>query len=92
MNAGNSILGSRYDVLGHSHEPFLDDIRGESREKVLKLLDKSETESLPCLCGEVPDEENEVLAGIDKRGLPVRNVICKSCGLVRIQPRYISSV
>ena len=42
------------------------------------------TEDVPCFCGEHDDEE---LASQDRYGIPMRVVLCRSCALVRVNPR-----
>ena len=79
-------------MIGDSHESFLQDVKGEARKEILQLLEENIPESTPCLCGEDAEKQIDILAGIDKRALPVRNVICNDCGLIRIQPRYKESV
>ena len=92
MKTNSYILGARYDVIGDSHTPFLQDVRGKARLEILHLFEGNETESIPCLCGEDSENQFDVLAGIDRSALPVRNVICKTCGLIRIHPRYKHSI
>jgi len=92
MKSNSSILGPRYDVLGASYAVMQQDAKSEARSAILKLLEKSNPEPTSCLCGEDSESQTEVLAEIDRWGLPVKNVICKTCGLVRIHPRYEHSV
>ncbi len=59
----------------------------EARARVLAKLDDGTyaLESAPCFCGE-PASDLEI-AGRDRYGLPVRTVLCPSCGLMRSDPR-----
>jgi len=43
-------------------------------------------EDVSCLCG---SNEYDVISSIDRYGLEQQTVICKDCGLIRSNPRYI---
>lgn len=92
MKTNSSMLGARYDFIGDNHMFFLQGVKGEARAAILQLLEQNNPEPTTCLCGEGNESQAEVLAKIDRWGLPVNNVICKKCGLVRIHPRYEHSV
>lgn len=92
MKSNKSLLGPRYDFPEFSQSPCLHFSKEEARKEILKLLEQCEPESISCLCGEYQDTQTEVLATIDRWRLPVRNVLCDSCGLVRIEPRHKFSI
>ena len=92
MKSNKSLLGQRYDYPEFSQSARLHSSKEGARNEILKLLEQCEPESIACLCGEHQEKHIEVLATIDRWGLPVRTGLCKSCGLVRIEPRHNSSI
>ena len=65
------------------------ELRGESLDKLLELKklhkDKNIFEHNDCLCGA---NDDELIAKEDRYGLECNFVICKNCGLVRMNPYY----
>lgn len=64
-------------------------LKGEALEKLLELeklhKDKNIFQHNDCLCGA---NDDELIAKEDRYGLECNFVICKNCGLVRINPYY----
>ena len=65
------------------------ELKGESLDKLLELKklhkDKNIFEHNDCLCG---TNDDELIAKEDRYGLECNFVICKNCGLVRMNPYY----
>lgn len=60
------------------------------RQSFLKKLEngKYRLVSLPCPCGR---SEDIGISEIDARGIPLKVVLCKGCGLMRADPYYTES-
>ncbi len=82
----NAILGSRYDDFLDCEFPFQNQIKNEARQQIFELLSKSVLNTRRCLCGEALVDNSEVLSLIDKNYLPVKNIICMRCGIIRVDP------
>ena len=67
-------------------EEKLTDTQKKYRDQLLKKINDGTYcyEETKCLCGA---SEDEIIGKRDIHGLPVQNVICRQCGLVRINPR-----
>lgn len=65
--------------------------QAEVRARVLARLSDGTyaCESVPCFCGDAG--ESMVVAERDRYGLPVRTVLCATCGLLRSTPRLDAS-
>lgn len=84
--AGNiAILGSRYEKIPDL-PPFDNHVKNEVRQQILELLSNSLSYTRECLCGESLTESYEVLSLVERNFLPIRNIICKKCGIIRIDP------
>lgn len=59
----------------------------ETRNAIIKKMKTGEyaLRENPCLCGE---KRNVLLAEKDRYNIPIRTVLCHSCGLVRSDPYY----
>lgn len=59
---------------------------GTARQRFLEKCDRGyyQFESCACVCGA---HDDVIVAEVDKDGLPCQNVICRACGLIRINPR-----
>lgn len=81
-----AILGNRYEELPDCEFPFQNQIKNEARQQIVELLSKSVFNTKQCLCGEALDENSEVLSLVERNYLPVKNIICRKCGIIRIDP------
>ena len=86
MTGDSATLGNRYNYQPENEVKFESHIKNEARLHILDLLSKSDMGSKPCLCGEANTDEFDLLSLVDKQYLPARNIICKSCGTIRIDP------
>lgn len=83
----NYILGKRFTEITATHV-FQGRLGSEARQVILKDIIPNTTHAdIPCLCSSA-EKKDFTLATIDKWGLPARNVICATCGLIRISPRW----
>jgi SAM-dependent methyltransferase len=81
------LLGKRYSEFGAAHQYITGD-RAKAREAILNsILPQAEMIAVPCLCGS-PGSSDQLLASVDRWGLPARSVLCHHCGLIRIDPRW----
>lgn len=81
------LLGERYKEINSSHV-FITGDRAIAREKIIReILPFARMVSVPCLCGK-PSAGDISLSLIDRWGLPARSVLCKNCGLIRVDPRW----
>lgn len=86
QNETAPLLGSRYATLGSIHS-YINGERLRAREAIHRIV-----QSVPavvekqCLCEGLPDDE--ILVTIDRWGIPISAVLCKRCGLVRLNPRW----
>ena len=55
------------------------------REDVLRRDRPEDWQEVQCLCGEM---QGLVLSEIDRHGLPYRKILCGTCGLLRVSPRW----
>jgi SAM-dependent methyltransferase len=77
----------RYCELSESHN-YISGDRAKAREAIIqKILPNAEMVNVPCPCGNDP-AESIPLAYIDRWGLPATMVLCTTCGLIRIDPRW----
>lgn len=72
-------LGQRGEKLTKYQIKYITQINEKVRNGEYKLM------SYKCLCGECFDE---IIAVRDRYGIKMNTVICKNCGLVRINPYY----
>lgn len=79
------VLGARFGRIGRFHTS-LENERLRAREAVIKIISKSKLVDNPCLCGAA--NSDNLLASIDRWGLPISAVICRRCGLIRLNPRW----
>lgn len=83
-----SVLGARFDQIGPTHD-YITGERAMARDRIMEdIIPSADMESLPCLCGVPGGQEDEVIATIDRWGLPARSVMCGRCGLIRIDPAW----
>lgn len=81
-----SVLGKRYDKSGRSHA-YIKDERLRARNINFKnSLSETVFKNILCLCG--ADYDDLVLATVDRWGFKVTTVLCKQCGLIRLNPRW----
>jgi SAM-dependent methyltransferase len=86
FNKVSSLLGSRYDSICSERSAIESEKKKESRRQIFELLRTSKTIANPCLCSKKCSTHFEILSLVDRNSLPVRNVICKACGTIRINP------
>lgn len=80
------LLGDRYGRLGRFHT-YVTGERATARAAILEIVEASPVIDVPCLCGAT--DEDQLLAGIDRWGLPCRQILCNACGLIRSSPRWL---
>jgi SAM-dependent methyltransferase len=78
-------LGSRFSLAG-SPPPDLTPAQASAREAILYRDRPEEYETVPCPCGSKAGDQ--LLAEVDRHGIPSRNVVCLGCGLIRLTPRW----
>ena len=81
-----TILGRRYEKQLENKTPFESNVKNEARQQIVELLSQSRLYSKPCLCGEKDIDRSEVLSLVERNELPIRNILCKNCGLIRVDP------
>lgn len=64
---------------------FLSDIQIETIDNIKNLISEGRLKLVKnfCLCNNPNPEKDYVLAEKDRYGLPIKNVVCSKCGLVR---------
>lgn len=79
------MLSQRYEY-DKKESVKLNQLQIETRNNILAKINsqKYRMEEVKCICG---NDSFEVLAEKDKYGLPIRFVVCKSCGLILINSR-----
>jgi SAM-dependent methyltransferase len=66
--------------------PCLSQAQIVARAAIIAADDEGDYEAVACPCGSPgPDR---LLSEVDRHGLPTRYVMCQSCGLVRLSPRW----
>jgi SAM-dependent methyltransferase len=78
-------------ALGSAYErgapvPRLTEGQRAARAAILAADDERDYESVACPCGSTG--QDRLLSEVDRHGLPTRNVVCGTCGLVRLSPRW----
>jgi SAM-dependent methyltransferase len=66
--------------------PVLTPRQAEVRDAILASDRPEDYEAVSCPCGEAG--RDLVLSEVERHGLPCRNLICTTCGLVRQSPRW----
>ncbi len=85
--AGNTaILGNRYEQLPDQKNPFDNHVKNEARRQIVELLKKSISYSKECFCSQAFADTYDVLSLVDKNYLLIKNILCKKCGTIRIDP------
>ncbi len=84
-------LGKRYSLVSNYHDYLLEPVRAEARQRIMEeILEKAQKQEVSCLCGN--PEKDVLLAQMDRWGLPCSSVICKICGIIRVNPRWDNSL
>lgn len=84
MNAFTpAYLGTRYRAAAAM--PDLTEGQERTRNALVTGDQPQDWEVAPCLCGATG---GRVLTDVDRYGLPYRKVLCPSCGLLRVTPRW----
>ncbi|MBN1526089.1 MAG: methyltransferase domain-containing protein [Candidatus Omnitrophica bacterium] len=78
-------MPNRFMFSGRSHVP-LNSVQTALRDAIQDKLDKGyyKLEDCHCLCGA---DDDVIIAGTDRYGFAINTVICRSCGILRIDPR-----
>ena len=79
------VLGHRYMRKGRVHQ-YITGERLEAHQAILEASNDVNLVQTPCLCSS--NGEDLLLATIDRWGLPISAVLCQSCGLIRLSPRW----
>lgn len=82
-----SILGPRYDNFSSAHDYLLTGFRAMALERITSLAEQAQWDRVSCLCGQEP-KLDYVLANVDRFRQRVTTVICRGCGLMRLDPRW----
>ena len=75
---------SRYRTLGRNRLKLTNDGERSLEAVHTRLREHSDSLETPCPCGV---QDDRVITGTDRNGLPYRLVLCTSCGLMRMDPR-----
>ncbi len=81
-----SLLSPRYEFCATASRLDLNEKAQEARGRLLKKIEDKEYvfEEVPCFC----ESNNDlVISQSDKHGLYCPHVICRHCGLIRLNPR-----
>lgn len=76
-------LGQRY--LPQAATMGLSPGQASVRDRLLSTDPADDWEHTACLCG---DQGGRVMTDVDRHGLPYRKLLCSSCGLLRVSPRW----
>lgn len=83
-----TVLGKSYTRMGVFHEQVVDE-RLAARNAIMRgILPEAGMVNIECLCG-AGNNENVLLASIDRWGIPSSHVLCRSCGLLSVTPRWV---
>ena len=78
-------LGPAFSLAGAPAAP-LTPAQALARDAILQRDRPEDYETIACPCGSPAGDR--LLAEVDRHGLPSQNVICRGCGLIRLNPRW----
>lgn len=86
VSTTDPMLGDRYTPSASSKQPPTGQTLAAWEAISQELLCNTRLIQTTCLCGQ--DQAEADLSHIDKWGFQIRTVLCTSCGLIRLNPRW----
>lgn len=82
-----TILGARYESTLNESTILESSSKTKAKKQINDLLKKIIKNKKPCICSQNSYISYEKLSLIDRNNFSICNVICRNCGLIRIEPQ-----